>query len=78
MGGNKVGGWTRLLSGFCARLNRRRWDGVKKSVVGEEKQGWGYVDIIEINGTNYTNGKSRDLVYIDGEGNVLDLDLFRQ
>ena len=75
-GTDQEGGWKRILGGFCATLSSRRWGEMKRDA-GEEKGGWGYVDIIEFRGINYTDGKRGDMIYRDEKGSMLDLNMFR-
>lgn len=71
-------GWLGVLLGFCTKAGRERrsvsveaGDGVVK------KPTWVYPDILEVNGTNYTDGRRGDMVYRDLVGRKLDLNLLR-
>lgn len=61
-------GWLGVLLGFCTKGNRKRG-----TISGASIQPtWTYPDIMQVNGTSYTN-QMGGLVYKEKGGRVLDL-----
>ena len=60
--------WLGILLGFCTKGNKKRGGASGASM----KPTWTYPDIMQVNGTNYTNYMG-NLVYKNSGGEVLDL-----
>lgn len=65
-------GWLGVLLGFCTRATRRRSVHVQGGEAAREPRRV-YPHILEVNGTNYTDGRRGDMVYKDLAGRTLDL-----
>ena len=81
MKGTSGRGWVGILLDFCFRAERsgvnRRRNGDGGVEPGEEND-WVYPDIVQVNGTNYTDGRRGNLEYRNGEGgSILSLDVLR-
>ena len=65
-------GWLGVLLGFCTSGSRKR-SAAPGAII---KPTWTYPDIVQVNGTNYTNGMA-GLIYKDWRGRRLDLKSLR-
>ena len=73
-------GWGAVLSGFCARLKRKRGEGsavseppLAEGLTPRGGPAWVWPDLITVDGVNYTDDRRGDFLYYDGMHRLLNL-----
>ena len=65
-------GWSMSLVRLCPQPRRR------SAAIAPVEPTWGYPDIIQINGTNYTDSRRGDMIYRNSDGMILDLNMINE